>query len=232
MSPIRSTFRPRRPSRTTVIVGTIAVALAAGGTAYAAIPNSTTGVITGCYQTLLGNLRVIDAQAGQRCNPFEKQLDWNQTGVPGPKGDTGATGPVGPTGPPGPSGQTGPQGPAGTSGISEAWWSGQENLTIGSGGTASSPITDTDVTPGEYLISATVALTSFPLADVSTGFVQCHVPGSQSNTVTAVARFIPILGRASVTTSGPLIVTCSSQFPSGEIDIQVYAQSIKVDTVH
>lgn len=71
MSPKQSTFRPRRPSRTTVIVGTVVLALATGGTAYAAIPNSTTGMITGCYRTFQGNLRVIDAQAGQRCNLFE-----------------------------------------------------------------------------------------------------------------------------------------------------------------
>ena len=66
-----------------------------GGTAYAAIPNSSTGVITGCYPTLLGNLRVIDAQAGQRCNLLEKQLIWNQAGDTRPKGDPGATGPAG-----------------------------------------------------------------------------------------------------------------------------------------
>jgi len=97
-------LRPRRLSRTTVIVSTAVLALAVGGTAYATIPNSSTGVITGCYQTLLGNLRVIDTQAGQQCNLFEKRLDWNQAGVPGPKGDTGDTGPAGAQGPAGPSG--------------------------------------------------------------------------------------------------------------------------------
>lgn len=105
--------------RLAVIAGTAALALAMGGTAYAAIPHSATGVITGCYQTLLGNLRVIDTQAGQRCNLLEKQLDWNQTGAPGPKGDTGAAGPAGPLGPAGalgPQGPTGATGPAGATG--------------------------------------------------------------------------------------------------------------------
>ena len=87
-----------------------------GGTAYAAIPNSSTGVITGCYPTLLGNLRVIDAQAGQRCNLLEKQLIWNQAGAPGPKGDPGATGPAGAVGPPGSSGVPGPKADQGATG--------------------------------------------------------------------------------------------------------------------
>jgi len=113
MSPIRSTFRPRKPSRTTVIAGTVAVGLAVGGTAYAAIPNSATGVISGCYRTLMGNLRIIDAQAGQRCNLFEKQLDWNQTGALGPQGPAG---PAGSQGQPGPTGAVGSAGPAGPPG--------------------------------------------------------------------------------------------------------------------
>ncbi|MGH3769533.1 MAG: hypothetical protein ACRDTX_31035 [Pseudonocardiaceae bacterium] len=60
-------------------------------------------MISGCYQNFAGNLRVIDAQAGQRCNLLEKQLDWNQAGVTGPKGGPGATGPSGPAGPQGPA---------------------------------------------------------------------------------------------------------------------------------
>ncbi|MGH3846924.1 MAG: hypothetical protein ACRDS0_36715, partial [Pseudonocardiaceae bacterium] len=115
MSPLRS-FRPRLPSRTTIVAGTAVLALAMGGTAYAAIPNSTTGVISGCYQTLLGNLRIIDTQAGQRCNLLEKQLDWNQQGPRGPKGDTGPAGPTGLQGPAGPAGIQGPAGPAGLPG--------------------------------------------------------------------------------------------------------------------
>lgn len=109
-------FRQHRPSRTTVIVGTVVFGLAIGGTAYATIPNSATGVISGCYQTAFGNLRVIDTQTGQRCNFLEKQLDWNQAGVPGPKGDPGAIGPAGTPGPAGSPGLTGPAGPIGPAG--------------------------------------------------------------------------------------------------------------------
>jgi hypothetical protein len=95
----------------------------------AAIPDAS-GVINGCYQKNVGNLRVIDAGAGQNCRPSEIAIRWSQTGPqgpqgpagpPGPKGDTGATGPAGPQGPAGPAGPkgdtgaTGPQGPPGVS---------------------------------------------------------------------------------------------------------------------
>ena len=45
------------------------------GIAYAAIPDSN-GVIQGCYKTVGGDLRVIDAGAGGACKPSEQSLDW------------------------------------------------------------------------------------------------------------------------------------------------------------
>jgi type VI protein secretion system component Hcp len=81
--------------------------LAAGvGFATGAIPSGD-GVIHGCYVIsptgAAGQLRVIDAEAGAKCNRNEKALDWSQRG---PKGDTG---PPGPPGPPGPSGSPPPE---------------------------------------------------------------------------------------------------------------------------
>jgi hypothetical protein len=96
----------------------------------AAIPDSS-GVINGCYQKNVGNLRVIDPSAGDSCRPSEIAISWSQTGPQGlqgpqgPKGDTGATGATGPQGPDGPqgpkgdtgtTGATGPQGPKGDTG--------------------------------------------------------------------------------------------------------------------
>jgi len=62
-----------------------AVAAVAG----AAIPDSDDGEIHGCYQTNQGQLRVIDAQAGQACRPSEESLAWNQEGVQGEIGPRG-----------------------------------------------------------------------------------------------------------------------------------------------
>ena len=96
----------------------------------ATIPNSGTGVISGCYSSVTrpgarpGELRVIDTQAGQKCLPgLEKPLPWNQTGPQGPTGATGALGATGPNGPQGPTGPPGPKGDPGPQGTSDAWHS-------------------------------------------------------------------------------------------------------------
>ena len=100
------------------------VFLAGGVAAFAAIPDSG-GVIHGCYQKNVGNLRVIDSDDGDKCRPSEIAIQWSQTGPAGPvgpqgpKGDTGPAGPagpVGPVGPQGPKGDTGDTGPAGPAG--------------------------------------------------------------------------------------------------------------------
>jgi len=109
------------------VVGAV---LAGGAVTFAAIPDSS-GVIHGCYQKNVGNLRVIDA--GGSCRPSEIAISWSQTGPPGapgpqgPKGDTGATGPQGPAGPQGPVGPPGPQGPQGPTGDTGA--TGPQGLT-------------------------------------------------------------------------------------------------------
>ncbi len=73
---------------------TVTAVLVLAGIGYAAIPGSD-GVIQTCYNTTFGQLRVIDAEAGDTCTKSEKQLAINQRG---PKGDTGPAGPAGPAG--------------------------------------------------------------------------------------------------------------------------------------
>ncbi len=112
-----------RPSPA-LVVAVVAVVLAIGGGAWAAIPGSD-GVIHACYQREHGQLRLIDTSQHQGCKKSEVAISWNQTGPPGPQGQKGDTGPQGPqgqkgdTGPQGPQGQkgdTGPQGPQGQKG--------------------------------------------------------------------------------------------------------------------
>jgi hypothetical protein len=56
----------------------VALGLAAGGIAYASIPDSN-GVIHGCYQKNSGQLRVVDpGGAGGSCSSSESPLAWNQ----------------------------------------------------------------------------------------------------------------------------------------------------------
>jgi hypothetical protein len=73
--------------RRLLVVAVAALALIGGiQVAQAAIPDSSTGVITGCYHNSTGALRVIDAQAGQTCGSGQTQLTWNQEGPQGPAG--------------------------------------------------------------------------------------------------------------------------------------------------
>lgn len=72
-----------------LVLGAAAV-LAVAAVAGAAIPDSDDDEIHGCYQKNQGQLRVIDAQAGQSCRPSEVSLVWNQEGV---QGETGPRGP-------------------------------------------------------------------------------------------------------------------------------------------
>src|SRR5262249_39275052 len=60
------------------------------------MPDWSEGEIHGCYKKNQGQLRVIDAEAGDTCGPAELGLVWNQVG---PAGAAGATGPTGPRGP-------------------------------------------------------------------------------------------------------------------------------------
>ena len=82
----------RRPSPP-MVVALIALLLASGGVAYAAIPDSG-GLIHGCYSDRTGTLRVINTEATppETCNTTkETALFWNQTGQPGVAGADGAT---------------------------------------------------------------------------------------------------------------------------------------------
>jgi hypothetical protein len=81
------------------------------GLASAAIPHSSTKVFVACMNSL-GQIRMIDHQAGKRCRTGEKALQWNQ------KGPIGAMGPQGPIGSPGPAGSDGEAGDVGPAGVS------------------------------------------------------------------------------------------------------------------
>ena len=136
----------RRSVRLPVAVGFFAILTLSAGMVYAAIPNSATGVINGCFEKHTGLLRVIDVEAGKSCTRWETAISWSQRGPqgePGPQGETGAQGlqgengeagadgagglqgepgvdgppgPIGPIGPAGPQGDRGPMGEAGPAG--------------------------------------------------------------------------------------------------------------------
>jgi hypothetical protein len=93
---LKAAGRLVRRSPRMFVLGAAAV-LAVGGVASAAIPDSDDQEIHGCYQKNQGQLRVIDAEAGDTCRPSEEPLTWNQEGPQGPAGPEGPTGPRGPS---------------------------------------------------------------------------------------------------------------------------------------
>ncbi len=116
--------RLRLGRRGLVIAGIVAiVAAAAGGIAYASIPDSA-GAYTACMLKATGTIRLIDhslpsSSLLSHCTPYESEISWNQVGArgaTGPQGDTGARGPTGDLGPQGVRGATGPTGDRGMQG--------------------------------------------------------------------------------------------------------------------
>ncbi|HEY2771913.1 MAG TPA: hypothetical protein VGI87_15160 [Solirubrobacteraceae bacterium] len=64
-----------------VLVAGGAALLAAGGAAYATIPDSGTAVIHSCFNKSTGALRVIDPSKAQSCAVGESALSWNGRGL-------------------------------------------------------------------------------------------------------------------------------------------------------
>jgi hypothetical protein len=173
----------------------ILVAVAAGSVlsatfaiaAHAAIPDGG-GVIHGCYAPPNGSLRVIDTGANQACRSTEKSVNWNQTGIQGPKGDQGVPGVPGPPGPKGDQGVPGPKGdqgapgvpgPPGPSGVLGHWsWYSQDpgSLPVASGNEFPTAVTHLDnLPPGSYMVWATGNAT---LTDSDTDYATCSLVSS------------------------------------------------------
>jgi hypothetical protein len=86
--------------RSVVVLATAVAAVTAAGAAYASIPDTSTRMISSCYNTTSGAVRVIDDPSGgytPTCPSTEKPLVWNQIGRTGPTGMRGPQGPAGPS---------------------------------------------------------------------------------------------------------------------------------------
>ena len=80
----------RRPSPAFVLAA-VALAVALGGVAYAAIPDGS-GVFNACYDNTTGAVRLVNKQPGD-CAGTETGASWSQTGPAGPRGPVGPRGP-------------------------------------------------------------------------------------------------------------------------------------------
>jgi len=136
------------------------------------------GTITGCYQKVNGQLRVVDSATD--CHPSENVLTWNQqgpkgatgaTGATGPTGAKGATGPTGPKGATGAAGATGPKGATGATGATGPTGPGVRTISgfvYSDGSTYGSGFTVTKLENGHYYLDFPLAaFTNFPAVATS-----------------------------------------------------------------
>jgi hypothetical protein len=214
----------------------VVIAVVAGGTglALASIPDSSTGVITGCYQMVGGQLRVINAQAGAKCLSSEKKLTWNQTGPQGPvgpvgpagvQGPAGTAGPAGDQGPAGPAGPAGPQGPAGPSGAGHVYsFTNQTPFIPAAGGSTPVQVASLSLPSGQYLIQGKVGIFNSDLSPQggscqlningnNADFDQVQLPSSPGGPFTGnvVDTFLPLSATADLTAAGGTVtITCAT----------------------
>src|ERR1700735_661728 len=216
----RFTFKRSRWFILGAVVGSVLV----GGVAFAAIPDSN-GVINGCYQKNVGNLRVIDPSAGDSCRPSEVPISWSQIGPQGPqgqKGDTGDTGPAGPAGPAGPKGDTGATGPQGVPGNLALAGKSCPSGEVVTGFNASGDIICTPVSVGHTCpanSTLTFNITASPVAALYSwpgGTQTLALPGSPGCTVTVARPSGSIATLGSIAGSDGWAVTGMTGFTSND----------------
>jgi hypothetical protein len=116
------TMRARMRKLRGGVVALCLAALVVATVAYAAIPDSGTGLYHACMVKTTGVIRMIDPSLSastkrSHCVSGEVQITWNKVGRIGPRGLSGPSGPRGLSGPSGPRGLSGPPGPNGGGGV-------------------------------------------------------------------------------------------------------------------
>jgi hypothetical protein len=164
-------LRALRPTKSAVVL-MLSLIVAAGGVAFAAIPDGS-GKVYVCYSDSEArnkdggaSLRIIDKAANDADCDGKKELALNQkgpAGPPGPPGATGQRGAAGPrgftgaAGPRGATGSVGPQGPAGPTGPGAEVYSLARDNSVKLRLNAFTDIATLFVPgPGNYLVTATV----------------------------------------------------------------------------
>ncbi len=156
---LRTTWR--RSVRLPLAVGLIGILALSAGLVAAAIPNSSTGVINGCFEKYTGLLRVIDVEAGKSCTRWETPISWSQTGPAGEAGGIGPQGEQGVQGAPGMNGSDGKDGSDGRDGDD-----GEDGNTIRNGPSAPD---DSIGLIGDFYLDTSTSTLYGPKADVGWG---------------------------------------------------------------
>jgi Collagen triple helix repeat (20 copies) len=226
-------------------LGVIVAGLAAGGIAYASIPDAG-GVIHTCFDKAGGRLYVIDTGLGQQCNSVTQgSLNFNQIGPQGPTGPSGLQGPSGVQGPSGPSGQSGtpgssgPSGPSGPPGAAGAAGTSDLYIAHANGFNVIDDATETvvtkDVPAGNYAIFAKLSVRG----DLDSSVARCVMRANgvlvdDTNDFTVddeFTEFVPLQGAASMATAGPILVECNDSGADQIIVETWWLSAIKVSTI-
>jgi hypothetical protein len=166
----------------------VALLVVLGGVAWAAIPGPN-GIIHACYKRRGGALRVINTSAHAKCGHREAELNWSETGPPGPRGGRGLMGARGLTGA---RGAVGPAGSNGTDGgLSDAFTT-SETATLAL--TSSRQILSLSLPAGDYAVNASVTISNEEGPGGSTQAATCTLvktphPSSQA-TASATVPFV------------------------------------------
>jgi hypothetical protein len=187
----------------------VVVGLAAGGIAYASIPDAS-GVIHGCYNpngarsTGGSALKIIDS-ASASCSNGEQSIAWNQAG---PKGATGPTGPRGP---------------------SDAWDAFKSGVDVPSYG-ASVAVVSLLLPAGNFFVAAKAAV------DGQHAGVTCSLnapSGTLDSSITVADAFavIPLQSTVSLTSAGTVSVSCAAE-NGNEATVDGHIDAVQVATLH
>jgi|SRR5919108_3096166 hypothetical protein len=158
----------QRRTSPALIVSLMALVLAMGGFAMAAIPDGN-GVINGCYKKKKGTLRLVSRSG--KCKKSERAISWNQKGAAGAAGQAGARGDKGD------KGDTGDTGAAGATNVVERY--------VESTTTATNSSLTANCNPGERATGGSSELQSGSITSLF--FFEPGgepVPGSQGSTPT------------------------------------------------
>ena len=118
-----------------VIASVVALLALSAGIAYATIPDASSRYHA-CVSSAVGQVRIIDHDAGDNCRESEQHVHWNQSGPTGPQGAPGPEGPTGPQGPAGPTNLVIREGPTSDPGGTSVASCNVGERATGGGGTA------------------------------------------------------------------------------------------------
>jgi hypothetical protein len=169
-------------------------------------PAPNANVITGCYQKVNGQLRIVTSAS--QCRASEIAISW---GITGPQGPAGPEGPAGPQGSVGPEGPQGPDGVVLTGTINGGIGTISANSTVWvfAGTTATIPTTNTQRITG----SAQAPLGTSAGGSASFGYDLCYRAAGSTDALTNFTGSVYSIGEVSASQGRLSFTAAASVIP-------------------